>query len=187
MRYMITAGGCGKTTKAMSDALVYAKRYPTAFVTFGEAECDRLMKLYRKEMIGCKLEIITMRRLLGNPKKYYKRIVIDNIDMLLADLFFQHIDRSGTEANEMGRISLVTATGLPLRDLYVVRETAAAIWDAAAKILNDSCTGTDPETGIEKSYNTMKKQAEQLRADIPAWYNASKELEERANAAKQPE
>lgn len=169
MKFMITMPGAGKTTKAMSDALVYAKRYPTALITFGEKEAERLTNLYRKEMIGGKLEIISMRRLLNNPKKRFKRMLIDNVDMLLADIFYPHLELRAEEVSDMGRISLVTATGIPVRDLYATKEGAAMLWDIAAervKIVEDKAA----------LIAEFEHKANELRKGIPDWYKRSTDV-----------
>lgn len=167
MKFMITLEGCGKTTKAMADALTYAKRYPTVFVTYGEKEAQRLRILYRQEMIGGKLEILYFRQLLMNPKKRFKRMVLDNIDMMLVDLLYHHID---TRGEERGYMALCTATGIPIRDLYTTREGAAMLWDIAAQQVK---TNVDRE----KLIADFEQRAAELRKQIPPWYHVVEERE----------
>lgn len=165
MKFLVTGPGCGKTTKAINDALTMAKRYPTVFVTFGEKEAHRLRTQYQQQILGSKLEIMSFRQLLANPKKRYKRMVVDNVDMILTDILYHHIDPRG---EERGYLALTTATGIPIRDLYIVRETAATIWDAAAKLID-----TDPSCAAK----LCEQKAASLRAEIPKWYKISQELE----------
>lgn len=157
MKVLCTGRGEGKTTRLMAEALDFGKRFPTVLVVHSIQEEERLKNLYRKELLGSKVEVMYFRKLLDLRNKYFKRMLVDNVELIFATIFGPNVDRDG------GRLTTMSATGLPMQDLDAARAGAVMLWREAAKMAYDPRGLVDSKKLIEKFDN----KAEELVASLP--------------------
>lgn len=157
MKVLVTGRGEGKTTRLMEIALDFGQRFPTCIVVVDQKEEDRVNHLYRAQLINSKVEVIHFRRLLANPKKRFKRMLVDNVELMLAMILGGNVD-----PNE-GRLTTLSMTGLPMADVEAARAGAVLLWRKAAAMAleHGSPAITEP---LALKYTAM---ADELYATLP--------------------
>jgi len=130
MRWLVTDKGMGKTTKILKEAFRIGKEHATLLLTFNNSRARELRILFRKQLVGSKLEVFGLQEFqMINKMRKYKSVYIDDADAILYALVHESLHP------QEGFIRLATATGLPIHDMSVLSKAGAALWGEAADIL----------------------------------------------------
>lgn len=153
MRIFVGGRGMGKTQRLMTEAIKAAEKMPAVVVTFNEAECKRIRQVWARELVGSKLEIFSIQQLelMRGVRHKFKRMFIDNLDILLFSTMNRHLDQND------GAIQLTTITGESVRDLAQIRLGAAMLWREAANMA----------VGVPELMEKFLNKARALEAGMP--------------------
>lgn len=159
MRFFITDRQRGKTTKAIKEGLKIGEKEATCLLTFNDASARAIRTAFRPQLLGSKLEVFSLPQfgLIGKNRKF-KNIYIDDVDQILYAMVHESLA-------EDGAIRLATATGLPVHDMSVLREAAAALWEeAAAMVLGEFGREEDTPVEVRHVAGIMRRKAAELLA-----------------------